>query len=343
MFYRSAFLRLGVIALSVCCAAQMDTFSNSRLGLPSTRDQSSAPFRFNSVSGNVTSADNRPLDNVRVELRSTNGSTVAAAYTNPAGSFEFPQVYTGMYEVVASLGVNQAGERIVVSGFSPNITLRLPVRGSAEDGNGSTSVSIAQLKVPEKARSAFVKAQEDSSKGRNDDARKQISKALEIYPRYADALTLRAILKMDAQDVQGAADDLQQAINTDSNCAVAYIVMGSVLNAQSKFDAAIRVLERGQSLAPNSWQAYFEMGKALLAKAQYEPALHQFERAQALVQNDYPVIHLAKARAMLALSNYTDATSELQAFLAKESQGPNTQTAQKMLAQAQAASATAGK
>jgi tetratricopeptide (TPR) repeat protein len=112
-------------------------------------------------------------------------------------------------------------------------------------------------------------------------------------------------------------------------------VIGAAFNVESKFDDAIRALERGQSLSPDSWQAYFEMGKALLAEGQYEPSLRQFDRAQTLLANDLPVIHLAKARALLGLKNYPDASTELQAFLAREPQGPRSQEAQKLLAQAQ--------
>ena len=115
-----------------------------------------------------------------------------------------------------------------------------------------------------------------------------------------------------------------------------YIVMGAVKNMDSKFDDAIRSLQRAQTLAPTSWQACFEMAKALIGKAKYQDALAQLGRAQALVPRDYPLIHLAKAHAMLALSNYSEAMTELQSYLEKEPSGPNSAQAQKMLDRARA-------
>jgi tetratricopeptide (TPR) repeat protein len=218
--------------------------------------------------------------------------------------------------------------------------LRVPVSSTPTDGNPGNAVSVAQYKVPAKAREELKKATEASIKGKNEEAEKHIAKALEIYPRYADAITQRAILKLSANDPTGAVTDLQQAIKYDESCSLAYIVMGATLNMQSQFDDAIRVLQRGESLSPNSWQAYFEMGKALVGKAQYEPALRQLNHAQSLMTHDYAPVHLVKAHAMLALDDYSDAMTELQEYLQKEPNGPNTEEAQRMLAQARAFAAS---
>ena len=338
MFHRAAALSTLLIAFSISSLSQIqrDPFAPQRQ-LPATgRDV------FNSLSGTVVTNDNKPVKDVLVELRGSNGSAISSAYTNSSGMFEFPPVSPGTYDVVATSGVEQAQERIEVGNFGSNLRLRLPRTSTATDGNGNTSVSVAQYRVPEKARDALKKAREASAKGKNDEAQKQLARALDIYPKYADALTLRAILKLDDKDLPGAVTDLQQAITDDENCAMAYLVMGAVFNTESKFDDAIRSLQRGESLAPNSWQAYFEMGRAFVGKAQYEPALRQLDRAQALAPRDYPPLHLVRAHAMMGLSNYSDAMTELRAYLAKEPQGANSQEAQKMLDKARAFSARGG-
>lgn len=332
MFRGPGVLFLALITFNICLSAQSpwsqkDLFNQPRPGMAKGQT-------FNSLSGSVITADNKPVRDVHVELRSSNGSSITSVYTNSSGAFEFPTVYAGTYDVVASSGVSQAQERIEVGGMPQSITLRLPVTSKANDGNGSNSVSVAAYKVPEKARDALRKAREASVKGNHDEAQKQIAKALEIYPKYADALTLRALFKMDAKDLAGATADVQEAIQDDENCALAYVVMGAALNLQLKFDDAIRALSRGQSLSPNSWQAYFEMGKALMGKAQYEAALREFDRAQTLAP-DASMIHFAKARALFGLRNYSDAVPELQAYVTGNPQGLRAEEARKMLAEAQ--------
>jgi Flp pilus assembly protein TadD len=337
MFHRSAVLVLFLLVFSLCSLPQINSAPFPR----SSHEQSHETL--NSIAGTVLSNGNKPLGNIFVELRSPTGSTVGSTYTTSAGSFEFSQIPSGSYDVLATSGIDQAQQRISLSGIPTNVVLRLPVSAPVRDGNDGASISVAQYKVPEKARAAVQKAEQALTKGKNDEAQKQVEKALEIDPRYADALTFRAVIKMSNYDMQGAKADLQQALAQDQNCSLAFFAMGSVLNAESKFDEAVRSLERGLSLAPNSWQGYFEMGKALLGKGQYQAAIRQFDRAGSLVPVKFPVLHLARAHALLGLQDYTDAVTELQAFLAKEHEGPRVQEAQKLMSYAQSALSQAGK
>ena len=159
-----------------------------------------------------------------------------------------------------------------------------------------------------------------------------MARALELDPNYADALTLRAILNVSTNP-QAATVDLQKAIQSDGNYALAYTVLGSVLNMQAKFDQALQTLQRGESLAPDSWQTYFEMARSFVGKADYQSALRALDRAQSLVPEEYPAILLIKAQAHLGLKLYENAMSELQSFLEKNPNGPNAAVAQKMLQQ----------
>ncbi|HXB20281.1 MAG TPA: tetratricopeptide repeat protein [Candidatus Solibacter sp.] len=326
MFYRRAALALVLILTSYYSLAQ---------GYPLYQRQMQSPGPGSepaSLSGNVLSADNKPLKDVRVELReSSSGIAVASVYTNVSGDFEFPRVPKGIYEVVVIAGLEESRERIEMTNVPGSMSIRMAVRTTATDGNDRNSISVAQYKVPGKAREEFKKANKLSQEQKPEEAQKHLESALAIYPAYADAFTLRGILKLEAHDLTGALADLQKAIEADGNHALAYIVMGAAQNMESRFDDAIRSLERGQTLAPASWQACFEMGKALVGKARYEQALAQLDRAQALAPKDYSVIHLVKAHAMLSLNHYSDAMTELQAYLAKEPNGPNREQAQKML------------
>jgi Flp pilus assembly protein TadD len=289
-----------------------------------------------SISGNVQDTQNNGLKDVRVELTDANGVVISSAYTGPSGHFEFPNLSPGTYTLVATSGLQQASERVDASNFSNSVNVRLQGQGKPTDGVEGDSISIAQYRVPAKAREAYRKAHEAVEKGKMDDAHKHLAKALELCPNYAEALTLRGVLALNQQDSQAAIADVDKAIQADGNYAIAYLVMGSALNMQGKFDEAIRSLQRGQSLAPNYWQGYFEMGKSYIGKAKYPDALRQLERAQSLAPGDYPLISLLRAHALLAMKQFPEAATALQAFLQKDPQGPNSEKARKMLEQAQA-------
>jgi Flp pilus assembly protein TadD len=337
---RMIILSLGFVSCTMYLAAQrmgmspQSPFSNQS---PQTGMNSGAGHMdSHSISGVVQDAQNNGLNDVRVELANANGAVVGSAYTNAAGHFEFNRVSSGTYTVVATSGLQQASERVDATNFSNTVTVRMSGPDKPVDGVAGGTISIAQYRIPTKAREAYRKAREDVEKGKKDDAGKNLAKALELCPNYADALTLRGVLELNQRDSQAAIADLDKAIKADGNYAMAYMVMGSALNMQSKFDEAIRTLQHGESLAPNYWQVYFELGKSYVGKADYPAALRQLERAESLAPTAYPLISLLRAHTLLAMKQFPEAMAALQAYLTKEPHGPNSEQAHKMLEQAQA-------
>lgn len=326
-----SFLAISLTLLTSACFAQI-------AGMPDAHGRSSdfSTHLGNSnttLDGSVVNAmTSSPISNARVELRDGNGSVVSSAYTDAGGRFTFGTVPQGLYRVVALLGISQAEEQVDASSFSNSVKLRMSVDNTPRAGGAGNTVSVAQYKIPEKARNEFQKAQEASARLKLDEARKHVARALELDPNYADALTLRAILNV-ATDAQGAIADLQKAIQSDGNYALAYTVLGSVLNMQAKFDQALQTLQRGESLAPDSWQTYFEIARSYVGKADYQSALRALDRAQSLVPAEFPAILLIRAQAHLGLKLYENAMAELQSFLKKNPSGPNAAVAQKMLQQ----------
>src|SRR5260370_20535771 len=345
MALRAVILAILLVGLLASSLAQIGAIGQNGPYSGGHSTWNSPTRNFNSISGAVLSADNHPVGNVRVELRDGNtGTLLSSAYTGVGGSFEFQQLAQGRYEIVAFSGLQQAQERVEVNSMATSVNLRLPaINSPANDGNGRQTVSVAQYKLPQAARQELRKARDASLKNKIDDAQQHLQKALELDPDYADALTLRAILKLDAKNSESAVNDLQRAIQSDGSYAMAYLVLGSAFNAQLKFDDAIRVLERGQSLAPDAWQAYFEMGRAYAGKNDYEAALHQLDRAQSLAPQEYPVIRLIRAQALMGLTRYSDAIADLQTYLLKNPNGPGAEQARKMLDKAQASIAEAQK
>ena len=302
---------------------------------------------FTSITGSVRSADGRPVGNVRVDLRDgSTGSIVNSSYTGIGGNFEFRGVPQGSYEVVASSGTEQVEEHVDSTTMSTVVDLRLPTapgKGNPTDGMGNTTVSVAQYKIPEAAREELRKAREASVKDKHDEAQRHLAKALDLAPNYANALTLRAVYKLDAKDIDSAIEDLNKAIQNDSSCAMAYMALGSAFNMQSKFDDALHALARGESLAPQAWQTYFEMGRAYAGKNDFEASVRALDRAQTLAPAEFPLIRLVRANALLNLKRYGDAAADLEAYLNKNSSSPEAEQAQRMLERARAGMASAQK
>jgi Flp pilus assembly protein TadD len=324
---------LAVLLLNVLAVAQrgMDASRMSPSPFSSSPMRDSGP-----ISGTVQDIHNNPLKDVLVELTNMNGGVINSTYTSVSGYFEFSSVAQGSYMIVATSGLQQSTERVESSGFATTVTLRMQGNDKPEDGVNGGAISVAQYKVPGKARNEYRKAREAAENGKDEEAGKHLAKALEICPNYADALTLQGVLELNHHNADAAIADLDKAIKADANFAMAYMVMGSALNMQGKFDEALRALQRGESLAPDYWQAHFEMGKAYIGKNDYEAALGHLQRAQSMAPKEYPLIYLLQAHALLAMKQYPEAMSALQTYLQKEPTGPNRQEAEKLLEKTQA-------
>src|SRR4051812_30943320 len=291
-----------------------------------------------SVNGTLRTARGAAIPNARIELlESSTGQLKDSTYTNPNGSFSLMRIPDGSYEVVAISGLSEVRERIQLRGELSliNLVLRGGEVAASRAGNRAT-VSVAQMQVPEKARKLLEKAQSCLDKRKLQEADTYVSQALEVYPDFAEALTMRGLMLLDGQRLDDAAASLEKSTRADRSYAMGYIVLGAVYNMQSKFDDAIRVLDRGLTLMPQSWQGTFELGKAELGKGHYEAAIRKLNKASDLARQPYAPLHLAKAHALLGMKNFSEATSELEAYLEQDPKSPNAPAVRESLDQVRA-------
>src|SRR5260370_7854462 len=93
MALRAVILAILLVGLLASSLAQIGALGQNG-PYPGGHSTWNSPTRnFNSISGSVLSADNRPVGNVRVELRDGNTATpLNSAHTGAAAPFEFPHL-----------------------------------------------------------------------------------------------------------------------------------------------------------------------------------------------------------------------------------------------------------
>jgi tetratricopeptide (TPR) repeat protein len=304
-------------------------------GMPSSTSSTGSFRHSGSIEGTVKNLNGNSLKDVRVDLHNVgDGSVVASAYTSQNGAFEFGSVPEGSYEVVALSGLNQASERINVASFNSTVSLRLPISDVPHDGAGNNTISVAQYKIPPKARDEFIKSQEASRKSKPEEAEKHLARALEIYPDFSDALTVRA-MGLLMTNLPAAIADLEHAIKADGNNSLALTILGAAMNSQAKFDEALLYLQRSETLSPDRWQTYFELAKTNIGKSDFAAGLRYLDKTVSMMAQDYSPIHLLRGRALFSLHRYAEASGELEAYLQKEPNSQNAGAARNMRDQAQ--------
>lgn len=318
MIARAPFVALSLsILFSVTCHAQQrHHFARMEAGL---------------ISGTVRSAEGIPVSGIPVDLRNVqSGALIASTSTQHNGTFEMYNIPQGTYEVVAHDGPGVVRETISVDDVVSNVDLRLASHSSSSEHSGL--ISVAQMSVPGKARAHFVKAEQFFSKANYPAAQKEADKALAIYPRFAEALTLCGMLAMQKQDTLQSAKDFEAAVQSDPNYGTAYLALGSAYNDMGHYDQAERALERGVPLVPAAWQGYFEMARAYLGKHMYEKATQLASKAESLAPSSFANIHLLKAYTLIPQKLNKEAAHELRAFLSHNPTGTNAERAEKLLA-----------
>ena len=293
-----------------------------------------------SVSGSVLGPQGNPAAAVRVELQDAySRSTFASAYTRQDGTFELYNIPAGRYQVVAQSGISQTSDVVNVAFGQTNVTLRF--QNTSEEYGDRDTVSVGEMLVPGKARNFYNKAREACARGKFDNAQKLLDQALQIYPHFAEALTLRGLIQLRANQIDQGRQSFEQAIQFDPAYGRAYVALGAVYNTQAHYDDALRTLEVGTAISPLAWQPYYEMARASIGKGMYDKGLQFAEQAEQLNGNKLAAIHLLKAYAMIPLRLYGSAKEELQAYLQREPKGGNAEQARRLLAQLSTAEAEA--
>jgi len=279
------------------------------------------------INGTVRTFDGHAVSDAGIEVHDIeHGSNRYTVRTDASGSFALYNIPPGNYEITATSGVDEVHERtqVTASSLEANVDLRMGGKSSEPRvGTGST-ISLSQYTVPAKARSLYEKSLDLMNHGKLEESRKKIDAAIAIFPKFAEALSLRAALKGQAGKVDDAIADFQQAIDYDPNYPTAYLALASLLNSTGRFKESTPVLLHAEQLVPNAWQTYFELSRNHLGKGEFVIALHDIDRATELIggeKKESPEMHLIRGYALVGLSNMTQAAHELKAFLASEPTG----------------------
>jgi tetratricopeptide (TPR) repeat protein len=252
------------------------------------------------------------------------GTLITSVHSAADGSFNLSNLPTGRYEVTASSGVEQARERVEV-GRIGETTVDLLLSNKTPTGNTSdSSISFAQYKVPAKARSLYEKAVQFMARDKFDEALEKVNASLDIFPKFAEALTLHGVIQERAGKSEAAIADYRLAIQSDPKYPLPYITMASVLNSTGRFAESLSFLGQAEHIAPNMWQISYESARSSLGKDDFAAALRSIDRASELhggTLKETAEMHLVRGYALIGLSNVQKAKDEVQAFLTREPKG----------------------
>ena len=284
------------------------------------------PIRYFTISGQVSLPNGHPASGVVVRL-STRAGVPREVFTTDAGRFEFPGMEEGMYVLdaksVSDPGlVSDAVETDTSRTATGNLTVNLVLRESSAPtpGNykpGVISVEDREQKIPKEAKKAFSEGLRFRGKNEPGKALENLSRAIQLYSDYYQALAERGDLFVFQRRLDLAAADFEQALKINAHYAPALRGAGYCKLEKGEFAEAVRYLEQSVTADPTNASTHLLLGVANLQLDRRDAA--RAELLKALSFNPPPLrahIHLANLYAKEHL--YERAADELRKYLDAE-------------------------
>jgi Flp pilus assembly protein TadD len=318
-------------------------------------------------------ADGRPVTwVVEVRLEGQDSSVVETAHTRGSSEFSFRNITlqgsSNYFLVVKEPGYRELRFALDPRDFgrdsrSPGIlfykgfiSLNIESIPSEERENprhaaGPKGVDVEQLReqIPNKARQEYKQALRDIAAGKNDAARKHLEKAVDLAPRYNDALNKLGVEYLRAREYRKAQTFLERARSLNpndslpvTNLGVLYFEEGERLAStgagpeseaiKAVYFKAVDLLEEALRLDPLVPRTNFYLGTVLYRIGVYA-------RAESLLINSLALdgqmhqARLALLNLYMRQNRYQDALAQTAAFLAENPDDPQRQQMEKLKTQ----------
>jgi len=168
----------------------------------------------------------------------------------------------------------------------------------------SNTVSVNQLLSSDKVLRTAMRARQLLVEGLLDKAQTEIAKALHASPNCAIALEIQGAIHLRTGNLDDAATEFQKAINADSFIGQAYVGLGMLLIARSRYKDALVPLDRAESLLPAAWLVYYETAVANLQLGDLGATLKHLSLADNLATDPEQRSENAYLRALLLIKSH---------------------------------------
>jgi len=276
------------------------------------------------ISGTVLSQlDNRPVEQAAVSVKSRNLGVFRSILTDYDGRFELHGLPPGTYEVVVEQpGYESLQTKAQFEGSPVKLVLHLMASKISQPFRGNYSVSVQELKIPDKARNEYGKGLE--CMGKNDDVGglSHFAKATQAFPKYVEAYYHMGAVETRMGRLEEARQAFQTAIDlSGGKYAWAEFGFGYVLYLEGKAEEAEAVVRRGLEVDENSPDGYTILGLTLLRLNRLDEA--EKNARQALLRRPgFAQAYLVLADVYGHRRDYRVQLKNLDAYLQLEPKGP---------------------
>jgi TolA-binding protein len=211
-------------------------------------------------------------------------------------------------------------------------------------GSGST-ISLTSMQAPNSARHAYEKAQKAVAKEDLKEAEKELTKAVQEFPKFAAAWALLGMLHQNQNNIDQATKDFTQSIAADSQYVKPYFGLATIAAKQQNWKDAIHYTEQVTRLSPLAYpDAYFIGGIANYNLGKMDDAERNFRKFLTLdSEHSRPMAALYLGDVLARKQDFAGAAQQAKNYLAMAPNAPNSNDVREKLKKFEEMSGTAQK
>jgi tetratricopeptide (TPR) repeat protein len=278
----------------------------------------------------------RPIRHAHVEFLNPSTGWAGSVLTDGKGRFEVSKLSAATYQVdVTAPGCEKLETTLKVDGIVGPLLWRLRKAAQPATPRNGSVVSIQELRMSEKAESAFAKGTRLLQKGDVQASLLYFQQAITKEPSYYQAYHNLGLAHFRLGETARAEEDFQKSIDlANGGFAPSQFALAMILCERQEFQRAERVIENGLGIDPGS-----AVGKYFLGVVQF--ALNRTEDAEKSAQDALwrdaaqADAHILLAKIHVRNHNAAAVMADVSAYLKLEPHGPLENEARELLRQAQ--------
>lgn len=291
----------------------------------------------NSINGIIFNENRKPVANIDVELLDDLERLVQTTKTNGGGLYLFQGLRAGVYYVKIRVdGTNflDAKERIILGDMNRTVQTSSGTRTTGSDSkqqnfylqvnpkrlgvsnNPSVTGVIFAQEVPETAESAYKSGLKNLNNKKDNLAKADFEKAIQIFPDYFLALYELGNIYLNTQKFAEAEEFFGRAIAINAKSFTSFFNLATAQHNLNKKEVAIENLKKANELDGNSINAHLLLGIIQRELKQFSEAEKSLLKAKELSKNKEADVNWQLAELFyFDLKKPKEAADELDSYL----------------------------
>ncbi len=202
-------------------------------------------------------------------------------------------------------------------------------------GVEGTSISMVAMQAPKDAKKAFDKGKDFLKKKKVAEAKRELEKAVELYPKYSTAWFELGRIHESQKNVEEAQKAYGQALAADPKYVSPYRQLASIAVRDQKWQEAADTTGRLLKLDPFTYpDAYFYNSVANYYLKKYDEAERSAREAQKLdTRNQMPKVNQLLGAILAEKQDFAGAAVAIKKYLSFVPEGQDAENAKKQLAE----------